>query len=383
MRCKAAAPSLADALNRKSGSGGLLSARRGVFFSSCATRILNPVKANKNWADEILRGMDLGNDPLQGVIRLPGEQQQLEKQELEDPNDWDAKRQILVAIQDRMVKELNEDLVVMEEFISPEEEVEAANAGRELTLVAKEQSKNQKGKVSTVHNVNSNEAFVSVALNDQETLLGGVANPQSASPMTAEHFADYGDGHQLTYFRLQVPSFGLPPGFQIHERIDQASFSGIERVRKNVPPADCPDAATAFKTYRTVNFNKNPNLLKWKVTLNRFPPAVSEDTARSGFPYHVDLHANGGVTVIVSLLQPGRLEFAPGHGNGLAYVANGSADHAAPLNADYPVLADALVPERGALVLQNRVRWNYFHRVARGTGAEATQERISLVFGCW
>ncbi|KAL3930355.1 MAG: hypothetical protein SGPRY_001571 [Prymnesium sp.] len=57
------------------------------------------------------------------------------------------------------------------------------------------------GTLSSAHNVNSEERFKSIVLPLHELEEGAA---------TCEHFERYASGHQLTYFRNRIPTFGVP-----------------------------------------------------------------------------------------------------------------------------------------------------------------------------
>lgn len=249
-------------------------------------------------------------------------------------------------------------LALLPDYITEAESALLIENARRISRAAHDESDGKRPVASTAHNVNQKEEFVRVSLKEEG----------SDGVMNAEHFSKYGAGHNLTYFRGQLPSFGLAHDLQTRL-------------------ADLP----AFRDDEHLAGRHDPTApLRWKLTLNRYDAAEgnAERAERAGFPWHVDLHANGAVTAILGLGAPGVLEFAapptPTH-DGMVYdeESGKTADHGSAVGDEHPVLARIVVPPRGLLVLSGRARWEFLHRVAQTTGEAALKERLSLVYGCW
>ena len=251
-------------------------------------------------------------------------------------------------------------LALYPDFLSEAEGAIAATAARRLSQSAAAAAKGMVGSTSRNHNVNQREEYVRVTLQDDD---------DAASSLPAEHFSSYGEGHNLTYFRGHLPRFGL----DLPSRL-----AALPEVREDA-------ALASARAARDVAGSP----LKWRVTLNRYAARRGGGAAsRAGFPWHVDLHANGAVSCILGLGDAGgELEFAEGRGeNGLQYDDSEprTADHGAGVGEDArAVVARVQVPPRGLLVLAGPARWDFLHRVVRAEGADAERERLSLVYGAW
>lgn len=203
-------------------------------------------------------------------------------------------------------------------------------------------------RTSAAHNVNSEERFRSLTLPLNE---GATA--------TCEHFAAYGDGHELTYFRSRIPTLGLP---DLRSRLEALPAVEDEirasRAREGRP---CLDA------------------LRWKLTLNRYPVRSASQRRPIGFPWHRDLKANGACTMILNLGAPGALEFGAEPGgarvDGIKY-----SDHGVAPGEEVPVLRRVTLLDGDLLLLAGPARWEALHRVVP---VEHETERISLVYGAW
>ena len=163
------------------------------------------------------------------------------------------------------------------------------------------------------------------------------------------------DGHELTYFRSRIPTLGVP---RLLNRLAELPTVG-EEVERSRARHGRPAAA----------------LLRWKLTLNRYPPSRE----RVGFPWHRDLVANGACSLILNLGATGALEFGAEEGervDGLRY----SSDHAVLPGAQVPVLQRVSLDDGDLLVMTGRARWEALHRVVP---TEREHERISLVWGAW
>lgn len=193
--------------------------------------------------------------------------------------------------------------------------------------------------------------------------------PGAAGEAEGEHFAAYGDGHRLTYFRgnKNVPPLDLPPDWL-------ASLGTLPSVADGVAAA------------RQARGWSSAGQLKWRMTLNHYPTGTSE---RPGFPWHRDLVANGAVTMILALAAPGRLQFGilPDHADGRGGLvtlapsrrAVASAATAIQRGAKIAVVESMTLDPGDLLVISGPARWEFVHRVAQGGGTE----RVSLVYGCW
>ena len=217
--------------------------------------------------------------------------------------------------------------------------------------------------VSPDHNLpNRKEEYVSVALPDEE----------SDHVLRCEHFPNYGDGHQLTYFRgtRNLPSAVLPLVDQLEAlpAIREEVRIGRERLGRR---ADAP--------------------FEWRLTLNRYLAGTQNE--RVGFPWHRDIEANGASTMILGLGTSGRLQFAESPEDrpkldGLCYEV-------APIEP----CVDLTLPPGDLLALTGKARWEMIHRVVGGEhfgngggdaaaaggggGAFGKKARLSIVLGCW
>ena len=205
---------------------------------------------------------------------------------------------------------------------------------------------------STAHNVNSQERFHSLALALDSD--GGTAQ--------CEHFADYAEGHALTYFRGKIPTLGAAPSLP-------SRLAALPTVRDEL----------ARSRQRLNRPNSGP--LKWKMTLNRY--ASTAGSPRVGFPWHRDLANNGAASMILSLGGTGELEFgveppdAEEPVDGIRY----SSDHTMTATQEVPVVEHVSLRDGDLLVLTGPARWEYLHRVC--PSRSSTDERVSLVFGVW
>lgn len=168
------------------------------------------------------------------------------------------------------------------------------------------------------HNLASEESFTRVSLPEPG---GRVAR--------CEYFPRYGEeGHALAYFRG-------------NDRLPTFAVGLLDGVRRTVEAAGlaAPDRE-----------------LTWKLTMN-FYRAVAGTVA--GFPFHVDIPANGVVTMILNVQRAALFQIARDE-----------------QTIDVPLPVGAL------LVLSGESRYEWKHRVlpmpAEGTGGI---ERVSLVLG--
>ncbi len=209
----------------------------------------------------------------------------------------------------------------------------AALLRESLALYARLEDAAEPGKVEKVHvpqpefvrsarhNLPGEEFYTRVSLEE----AGGRA-------LNCEYFPRYGeDGHALCYFR------GGPnlPDFVRGDLVD--------RVRGTMEEAGLarPDQE-----------------LTWKLTAN-FYRSVGGTVA--GFPFHVDIPANGVVTMILNVQR-----------EALFQIAKGEAS------------MDVHMPVGCLLVLSGESRYEWKHRVLPspgGGGAPGGVERVSLVLG--
>lgn len=175
---------------------------------------------------------------------------------------------------------------------------------------------------SAEHNLNSEERFARVALTEANGRI-----------IRCEYFPRYGeDGHALAYFQrnANLPDFvaeSLVPG--IHGMIATEGFV-------------TPDEEVT-----------------WKLTMNFYKRANGQI---AGFPFHVDIPANGVVTMILNVQREALFQIAKGD------VVNG-----------IPLPVGAL------LLLSGESRYEWKHRVlpaaAPAGGDPNAVERVSLVLG--
>lgn len=244
-------------------------------------------------------------------------------------------------------------LEVLRSFCSPSEARAIFGAASRLSLRATDASLNdgRKARTSDAHNINSREEYKSLALplDDDE----GTA--------TCEHFANYGDGHALTYFRSKLPSLGAP---QLRER-----FYALPSVR------------TELISSRQRLGRPEDADLKWKLTLNRYDSREPGPAAlRPGFPWHRDLESNGCATFILNLGGSGSLEFGEEPKTDAPVDGMRYSDHTAALGAEVPVIESVDLHDGDLLVITDEARWTYLHRVLPNRTSE---ERVSLVYGVW
>jgi hypothetical protein len=175
---------------------------------------------------------------------------------------------------------------------------------------------------SAKHNLASEEFFTRVVLEEE-----------NARRLSCEYFPRYGeDGHALCYFRgnANLPDFvlaGVVPS--IRPTLEQASL---------VQPGQ---------------------ELTWKLTMN-FYRSVAGTVA--GFPFHVDIPANGVVTMILNV-----------HKEALFQIARNET------------VMDVPLPVGSLLVLSGESRYEWKHRVlpmsSDGSASPGEVERVSIVLG--
>jgi hypothetical protein len=175
---------------------------------------------------------------------------------------------------------------------------------------------------STLHNLASEEHYTRVVLEE--------ANER---PIRCEYFPRYGEeGHALCYFR------------------------GNENLPDCIREGVLGPIQTAMEAARLVPPDR---ALAWKLTMN-FYHNVGGTVA--GFPFHVDIPANGVVTMILNV-----------HNEALFQIARDEA------------VQDVALPVGSLLVLSGESRYLWKHRVvpmlSAGTTPLGEVERVSLVLG--
>ncbi|VAW82753.1 hypothetical protein MNBD_GAMMA12-2173 [hydrothermal vent metagenome] len=182
---------------------------------------------------------------------------------------------------------------------------------------------------SAQHNLHSNESFVRVVLNERED-----------REIYCEYFPRYGeDGHALGYFRKNsnLPDFVL-----------QTVLNSLQQT---------------MQTLLLVRDNQQKSW-QWKLTVN-FYKNVNGTVA--GFPFHVDIPANGVVTMILNIHSEAFIQMAK----------------------DDKVI-DIIVPIGGLVVLSGESRYDWKHRVVPKISKQMLSdqpankykiERVSMVLG--
>lgn len=150
-----------------------------------------------------------------------------------------------------------------------------------------------------------------------------------------EFFPRYGEeGHSLAYFRGQrnLPEF-------VAEDVLPAILDVMVREQPGVDDEPL-----------TIDSD-----IGWRFTINRYQTSNGK---LPGFPFHTDVETNGDVTMILNVQREAVFEIT-------------DAVHVVRIE----------LPVGSLLILSGESRWQWQHRVADSTEAEAT-ERISLVLGC-
>jgi hypothetical protein len=173
---------------------------------------------------------------------------------------------------------------------------------------------------SAQHNLSSEESYISVSL-----------PTETDRKLRCEYFPNYGEeGHALAYFRgnQHLPDF-------IKANLLEQLQTTLQA--ENLAPSDKP--------------------LHWKLTANYYKN-TGENVA--GFPFHVDIPANGVVTMIMNIQREARFQIA-------------KDDTMQEINLSVGSL----------LVLSGESRYDWKHRVlpTQGQGIAEDIERISLVLG--
>lgn len=198
-------------------------------------------------------------------------------------------------------------------------------------------------------------------------------------------------GHSLTYFRGNdnIPVFAKEAMLQriVAPQTGSAAVRQLMATGGRLPPHAPPD----------------PLSLTWKMTFNtysRMPSATGAGAndaelqgdagTISGFPFHMDLPANGPITMIATLLHPATLQLVHKDHQEAVEHAEGSGGH-----ADHDGRISSVLMEPGSLlVLSNESRWDWRHRVLPtkpvlpkqqlGSSPDGSGDiaRMSIVFGC-
>ncbi len=176
---------------------------------------------------------------------------------------------------------------------------------------------------SEEHNLKSEEYFARLKLDD----------PVNAGGIRCEYFPRYGEvGHALGYLRgnNNMPAF-------VTSRI-------LPRIKD------------AIKSCKLIDSDEG---LRWKLTVNVYK---NSGGVIAGFPFHVDIPANGVVTMILNVQR-----------EALFQIAKEERTH------------DIQLPVGGVLILSGESRYEWKHRVvptpSPGSTSEDEVERVSLVLG--
>lgn len=154
------------------------------------------------------------------------------------------------------------------------------------------------------HNLSSEEKYIPLSINENNHIR------------KFEYFQKYGDeGHELVYFRGNE---NIPNDFY--------------EITNNI---------LDINEIKELGFSKNINL-NWKMTINHYNKNINN--SYSGFPFHVDLPANGEFTCILSLCSYGIIEFKE-------------------MKNENNSLYKFIIYPRSLIILSNESRWNYMHRV--------------------
>jgi len=258
----------------------------------------------------------------------------------------------------------------MEDYLSKDLHDHVFDQTKQASQLANEiASKAKNTFVSPAHNIPIRSEYVPVKVPICAFPTYSTSSPPS-TPLSAEHFCHYGDGHRLTYYRGNdnTPQLGLPDDF-----LDRLLVS------TSIIEAEVKESRERLGRSTTQPY-------KWRLTLNDYRTASNNDgedvvprTNRVGFPWHRDLEANGASTMILGLGSPERLEF----GTELNF------DLAKPPPKDNQVkhpekvkTACSIILKPGSLlVLTGPARWHYVHRVLNCTTDGG--DRASLVYGVW
>jgi len=172
------------------------------------------------------------------------------------------------------------------------------------------------------HNLGSEEYYTRVVLREEA----------SSRQLRCEYFPQYGDeGHALGYFRGNA----------------------------NIPDFIADDIlASVQQSMKELGLIESENDLTWKLTVNIYKNVAG---TIAGFPFHVDIPANGVVTMIMNVQREALFQIAKGD-----------------------LMQDIKLPIGGLLVLSGESRYQWKHRVLPETSGESASEdveRVSLVLG--
>jgi hypothetical protein len=207
---------------------------------------------------------------------------------------------------------------------------------------------------SAQHNLGSEEQFIPLRVPDS-------SSEDQTELLRCEWFPAYGGGgHSLGYFRgnQHIPRVVrlevLPLIAQHVAPVQQLLMAKAMLAQLQAKRPGQDDAVSELDAMA----------LQWKMTLNTYAAGTRGEVP--GFPYHVDIAANGPITMIATLRRGATLEL---------------------LHKD---AAEGAVPERvdlqpGSLVvLSGEARWEWRHRIlpAPNEGDKEDVSRVSVVFGC-
>ena len=175
--------------------------------------------------------------------------------------------------------------------------------------------------LSEKHNLVSEEYYLRLKL----------AGGESSKKLRCEYFPRYGeDGHALAYFRgnRNLPDF-----------VADGLLTQIE------------------ESMQEIALLESESRLTWKLTVNYYKNVAG---TVAGFPFHVDIPANGIVTMIMNVQK-----------EALFQITNGDEVH------------DIKLPIGALLVLSGESRYEWKHRVlpSENNGSENEIKRVSLVLG--
>lgn len=173
---------------------------------------------------------------------------------------------------------------------------------------------------SEKHNLTSEEQFVRVAIEDSK-----------GKTIKAEYFPRYGEeGHALAYFRG-------------NDNLPQLAHELLPKIRELI----------ASKHIITEDLDDS-----WRLTMNFYKNVAG---VVSGFPFHVDIPANGVITMILNVHREATFQITDGN-----------------------KVIDLLLPIGALLILSGESRYKWKHRVLPSEDASKIENRvarISLVLG--
>lgn len=186
---------------------------------------------------------------------------------------------------------------------------------------------------SQQHNLSSEEKFMSVSVNG----------------LNGEFFAEYGEpGHSLLYLRGNK---NIPPWHRTY------LLPALESL---------PEVEEAISQRR--GRQQQQDAWDWRQTVNVYTQNDGRGGGeRAGFGWHVDIPANGLITMILTLQATGTLELRPVDAK-LQGKEDGGDD-----------VASVELTEGSLLVLSGEARWDWAHRIVPSLDGG---ERVSVVFGC-